>query len=186
MNLRHGAFLVAAMLYAAITTNGAIIARGSYEISLAGRSSGEVGYDVDADGLIDFYLAYSFLSTHDVPSSVTVSSATFSQRTGFAFLKTANPFPQLQSLPSFAEIGPAPSAGQWESQGDFTSTISYAWLLYTPADNGYNGTFRGLEEASIGYRLNRDGETFYGALQIDLYQTLYISSPEGGEAHPAG
>ena len=174
------------MLFAAVAADGAIITRRSYDITLAGRDSGEVGYDVDADGSIDFYLATSFVSTLDVPSSVSVIFTTFSQRTGFAFLKTADPFPRLQALPGSAEIGPTPGAGQWERGQDSISAISYAWFLYTPADDGYSGTFRGLEEAWVGYRLTRGGETFYGALQIDLYQTIYISNPEGGEAHPAG
>ena len=186
MKLWSALFPFVAMLFAAVAADGAVITRGSYDISVAGRSSDEVGYDVDADGLIDFYQTALFLGTTDVPSSGTVFLTTFSQRTGFAFLKTANPFPQLQALPGSAEIGPGPDAGQWEQGRYPTSTISFGWFLYTPENNGYGGTFRGLEEAWVGYRLIREGETYYGALRIDLYQTIYDGAPEGGEVSPVG
>ena len=176
----------AAMLFVAVAADGAIIARGSYDITLPGRTGDDVGYDVDADGSIDFYLATSFLSTLDVPSSGTLYLTTFSQRIGFAFLKTADLFPQLQALPGSAEIEPTPGAGQWERGQDSITTIAYSWSLYRPEDNGYAATFHGLDEAWVGYRLSRGGETFYGALQIDLYQTIYDGNPEGGEVHPAG
>ena len=169
----HRAFFLPALILTMLTAasaRAAIICRNSDAIATGGMSWHDaVRYDVDADGLTDFVLSIQFLQTDDVPSSGQVFITYFTPRSGFEFLKTIDPsFPQLLALVGSVEIGPIPGAGQWNQGRTSSPSIVYATQLYSPSENGYAGTFRGLDEVWIGYRLARDGETFYGALALDL------------------
>ena len=122
MKLKPPLFPIVALFLFSAGAEGAIIGRDFNEITRAGLDPGEVGYDVDADGLIDFSLSLSSFITTDEPSSLSLLLTTLSQRAGFAFLKTADPSSQLLALPGSAEIGPAPSIGGWETGSGGTST----------------------------------------------------------------
>jgi uncharacterized delta-60 repeat protein len=155
--------------------------------------AGKINFDLDLDGVMDLTGERYAGMTNSIPGS-SFTGATVSPRQGMEFLVTTAPGSRsLLSLTLPATVEAAFSGGTWMADTPVLGTALGFNLggSHTSGDGttSYSGPFANRPYGWIGFRLQRNGRWYYGALQggaTIMRRSLGFISSGLGSSPPTG
>lgn len=117
-------------------------------------------WDVDDDGMVDLKARSETMITNSIPGA-SYQNVMLTPRAGMELQTTGTPHAALAGLAPGAVVGPA--SPWW--QGGNAGGISLGGENSTPSGTQLHGPLANTAAGWIGFRLQRGGRTYYGALQ---------------------